>query len=98
MSREIWQAVADACDPNKTKALLIGEFETNTPEGDTVDVTWTAVKEIQAAIFEQIKLNAGWRCSGCGSHRHILELIDQGYVTCCPDRSLELLEGGDDEN
>ena len=87
-----WAAIESACDPNKTKALLMGEFSTSTPDGldyfGGITVDWTTIKEIQKAIFEQVKLNSGWSCDGCGSTEHILRIRDAGRRSCCPDRNL----------
>ena len=82
--REIDIAVIDACDPNKTKGLLIGEFN----DGHKYPVSWSTIKEIQAAIYEQIKLNMGYKCKYCGSTTHILTIRDKGGISCCPDRQL----------
>ena len=83
------EALEAACDPNKTKALLIGEFETdNSFDGPSIIVDWTAVKKIQRAILEQARLNMGWKCGGCGSASHILEILDGGHRSCCPERRL----------
>jgi hypothetical protein len=90
--RPCWAAVSDACDPNKTKALLMGEFTTEAPEGHGivggVTVDWTTIKEIQAAILEQVKLNLGWKCRECGCITHILTIRDRGLKTCCKGRFL----------
>lgn len=86
-----WAAFLDACDPDKTKALFMGEFTTAAPEYcDTtgIIVCWSTIKEIQAAILEQAKLNAGYRCQGCGSSQHILTLRDRGLHSCCAMRCL----------
>ncbi|MEY2655892.1 MAG: hypothetical protein RLZZ524_2920 [Pseudomonadota bacterium] len=74
------RAFADACSPDKTKALLMGEF----------GLHWNCIKAVQAAILEQARLNMGWRCAGCGSADHILTLRDRGHVSCCLKRQLEL--------
>jgi hypothetical protein len=80
-----FQAILDACSPDKTKSLLIGEFTTET--GRQID--WSTIKDIQQAILEQAKLNMGWKCSGCGSGVHILVLRWAGHISCCPERKLE---------
>lgn len=83
------EAIEAACDPNRTKALLIGEFETDRDlDAPSITVDWTAIKEIQRAILEQARLNMGWRCSGCGSGKHILAIRDAGKRSCCPERRL----------
>lgn len=84
-----WAAVLEACNPNITKALLIGEFTTSAPEGydmPGVTVDWTTIKEIQAAILEQVKINMGFRCEYCGNKDHILTLRDRGKRSCCGHR------------
>ena len=51
-------------------------------------VSWTEFKDVQRAILEQARLNMGWRCSGCGSTKHILWIRDHKHISCCPDRRL----------
>lgn len=72
------QAINEACSPDATKALFMGEC----------GVSWSAFKDVQRAILEQARLNMGWKCSGCGSTKHILWLRDHGHVSCCPEREL----------
>ncbi len=84
------EAFLDALDPDKTKALFMGEFTIRLPEwhqGSVAIVTWSCIKEIQAAIKEQALLNAGWRCR-CGSRLHILTIQDRGQRSCCAHRAL----------
>lgn len=86
-----WAAVLEACSPDATKALLIGEFTTAAPEGydgPGIMVDWITIKEIQAAILEQVKINMGFRCEYCGNTDHILTLRDRGKRSCCGKRWL----------
>jgi hypothetical protein len=88
-------ALLDALSPDKTKALLMGEFHVWVVSLDEdaniirVPICWGGIKEIQAAILEQARLNMGWQCSGCGSTQHILTIRDRtGAISCCPERCL----------
>ena len=72
------EAIEAACSPDATKALFMGEC----------GVSRSAFKDVQRAILEQARLNMGWRCSGCGSTKHILWLRDHGRISCCPERDL----------
>lgn len=82
-----WAAVLEACNPDATKSLLMCEFTTGGPEGCMpITVEWTTIKEIQAAILEQVKINMGFRCEWCGNTEHILTLRDRGKRSCCGKR------------
>lgn len=72
------EAIEAACNPDKTKALFMGEC----------GISWTTFKDVQRAILEQARLNMGWRCSGCGSTKHILWIRDNKHISCCPERRL----------
>lgn len=79
------QAYRDALSPDRTKALLIGEFH---DDAVGFKVCWSTVKDIQRAILERARLNAGWACRYCGSTTHILTIRDRGHLSCCHEREL----------
>jgi hypothetical protein len=72
------EAIEAACNPDLTKSLFMGEC----------GIPWSVFKTVQRAILEQVRLNMGWRCSGCGSTKHILWLRDHKHISCCPERNL----------
>jgi hypothetical protein len=64
--------------PDKTMAPFMG----------WCGVSWSAFKDVELAIIEHVRLNRGWRCSGCGSTKHILWIRHHNHISCCPERRL----------